>query len=167
MLWTSWNWKGVQMSMLDLSNWAALAEIVATVAVVLSLLLVAYSIKRNTAEMETSNSNFLYQLDAQIAGDLSRDVRLATIFLKMEQKETLTDVEKFQYVILQERYLGVLEIAWTQYKSESLSIIDWRDWDQYLSSFVTDGLPKEWWIEIRSRYKPEFAEHVDSKYTAS
>jgi len=71
--------------MLDLAGWAALAEIVATVAVVLSLLLVAYSIKRNTDEME--------------------------------QKETLTDVERFQYVAFQDRYLGLLEIAWTQYKS--------------------------------------------------
>ena len=152
------------MSMFDLTGWAALAEIVASVAVILSLLLVAYSIKRNTDEMETANSNFLYQLDAQIAGDLSRDVRLATMFLKMEQKEALTDVEKIQYVALQERYLGLLEIAWTQYKSGSLAFIDWRDWDKYLSDFVTDGLPKEWWIEIRSRYKPEFADHVDSKY---
>ena len=152
------------MSMLDLSGWAALAEIVATVAVVFSLLLVAYSIKRNTDEMETANSNFLYQLDAQIAGDLSRDVRLATMLLKMEQKEALTDVEKIQYVALQERYLGLLEIAWTQYKSGSLAVVDWRDWDKYLSDFVTDGLPKEWWIECRSRYKPEFADHVDSKY---
>jgi len=152
------------MSMLDLSGWAALAEIVATVAVVLSLLLVAYSIKRNTDEMETANSNFLYQLDAQIAGDLSRDVRLATMRLKMEQKEALTDVEKILYVALQERYLGLLEIAWTQYKRGSLAFIDWRDWDKYLSDFVTDGLPKEWWIECRSRYKPEFADHVDSKY---
>ena len=150
--------------MFDLSGWAALAEIVASVAVVLSLLLVAYSIKRNTDEMETTNSNLLYQLDAQIAGDLSRDVRLATIFLKMQQKEALTDVEKFQYVALQERYLGVLEIAWTQYKSGSLAPIDWRDWDKYLSDFVTNGLPKEWWIECRPRYKPEFADHVDSKY---
>ncbi len=152
------------MSMLDLSGWAALAEIIGTVAVVISLLLVAYSIKRNTDEMETANSNFLYQLDAQIAGDLSRDVRLATMRLKMEQKEALTDVEKILYVALQERYLGLLEIAWTQYKSGSLAFIDWRDWDKYLSDYVTDGLPKEWWIEIRSRYKPEFAEHVDSKY---
>ena len=152
------------MGMLDLSGWAALAEIVATVAVVFSLLLVAYSIKRNTDEMETANSNFLYQLDAQIAGDLSRDVGLATMLLKMEQKEALSDVEKIQYVALQERYLGLLEIAWTQYKSGSLAFIDWRDWDMYLSDFVTDGLPKDWWIEMRSRYKPEFAEHVDSKY---
>ncbi len=152
------------MSMLDLSGWAALAEIVATAAVVLSLLLVAYSIKRNTDEMETSNSNFLYQLDAEIGGDISRDVRLATMLLKMEQKEDLTDVEKIQYVAFQERYLGLLEIAWTQYKSGSLAFIDWHDWDKYLSDFVTDGLPKKWWLECRSRYKPEFADHVDSKY---
>ncbi len=44
------------MSMFDLAGWAALAEIVATVAVVLSLLLVAYSIKRNTGR--NGNSQF-------------------------------------------------------------------------------------------------------------
>jgi len=155
------------MSMLDLSGWAALAEIVGTVAVVVSLLLVAYSIKRNTEEMETANSNLLYQLDANINGDLSREVNLATLLLKMQQNESLTDVEKIQYVALQERYLGLLEIAWTQHKSGSLSAIDWRDWDKYLSDFVTDGLPKEWWVECRPRYKPDFANHVDIKYADS
>jgi hypothetical protein len=152
------------MNIFDLSGWAALAEIVASVAVIFSLLLVAYSIKRNTAEMEVSNSNFLYQLDAEIGGDISRDVGLATLLLKMERKEDLSGVEKIQYMALQERYLGLLEIAWTQYKSGSLALIDWRDWDKYLSDFVMGGLPNEWWIEIRSLYKPEFAEHVDSKY---
>ena len=66
---------------------------------------------------------------------------------------------------LQERYLALLEIAWTQYKSGSLSRIDWHDWEKYLSDYVTDGLPKEWWLELRSRYKPEFAELVNGKYT--
>jgi len=150
--------------MLDLSGWAALAEIVASVAVIISLLLVAYSIKRNTDEMEVSNSNFLYQLDADIAGDVSRDVGLATILHKVKREEALTGVEKIQYIAFQERYLGLLEIAWTQYKSGSLALIDWRDWDQYLSVFVTDGLPKELWAEKRSFYKTEFAEYVDSKY---
>ena len=115
--------------------------------------------------METSNSNLLYQLDQQISADLSRDVGLATIFVKMEQQEALSDIEKFQYVNLQERYLTEWEIAWTQYKSGSLAFVDWRDWDQYLSYSVTGALPNEWWIDIRSNYKPEFAEHVDDKYT--
>ncbi len=152
------------MKKLDLSGWAALAEVIGTVAIVFSLLLVAYNIKRNTQEMETSNSNFLYQLDQQISADLSRNVGLATIFVKMQQQEALSDIEKFQYVNVQERYLTEWEIAWTQYKSGSLAFVDWRDWDQYLSYSVTDALPNEWWIDIRSNYKPEFAEHVDDKY---
>jgi len=152
------------MSMLDLSGWAALAEIIASIAVIISLLLVAYSIKRNTDEMEVSNSNFLYQLDAEISGDVSRDIGLATILDKVEREEALTGVERIQYVALQERYLGLLEIAWTQYKSGSLALIDWRDWDKYLTIFVVNGLPKELWAEMRSFYKTEFAEYVDSKY---
>lgn len=150
--------------MLNLSDWAALAEIIASIAVVISLLLVAYSIRRNTAEVELSNSNFLYELDTAIGADVSRDATLATIIHKVNQKESLTGAEKIQYMALQERYLSVLEVAWTQHRSGSLSDIDWRDWDKYLSDMLTGGLPEEWWFEIRSTYKPEFAEYVDSKF---
>jgi hypothetical protein len=148
----------------NLSDWAALAEIIASVAVVISLLLVAYSIRRNTAEVELSNSNFLYELDTAIGADVSRDATLATIIHKVNQKESLTGAEEIQYMALQERYLSVLEVAWTQHRSGSLSDIDWRDWDKYLSDMLTGGLPEEWWFEIRSMYKPEFAEYVDSKF---
>jgi hypothetical protein len=70
----------------------------------------------------------------------------------MAQHEALTDIQKFQYMYVQERYLDVWEIAWTQYKSGSLALVDWRDWDQYLSEVLTDYLPEEWWIQIRSAY---------------
>lgn len=83
------------MSMLELSEWAAISEIVATVSIVVSLLLVAYSIKRNTDEMESSNANFLYELDEKISGDLSRDPGLASILVKVARKEALSDIEKF------------------------------------------------------------------------
>ncbi len=137
---------------------------VAAAAVVISLLLVAYSIKRNTEELETSNSNLLYQLDELVAGDLSRDPRLAAIFVKVAQNESLSDIEKFQYIHVNHRHLIVWEIAWTQYRSGSLSFVDWRDWNQYLAATLTKSLPLEWWNEIRSDYKPEFAVHVDAAY---
>jgi hypothetical protein len=79
--------------MLNLSDWAALAEIIASIAVVISLLLVAYSIRRNTAEVELSNSNFLYELDTAIGADVSRDATLATIIHKVNQKESLTGAD--------------------------------------------------------------------------
>ena len=74
----------------------------AAAAVVISLLLVAYSIKRNTEEMETSNSNFLYQLDEQVTADLSREPQMAALFIKVEKGQELSDTEKFQYLNLQQ-----------------------------------------------------------------
>lgn len=65
---------------------------------------------------------------------------------------------------VQHRYLIVWEIAWTQYKSGSLALIDWQDWDVYLSGYITTVLPKEWWVEIRPDYKPKFAKHIDNQY---
>ena len=149
----------------DLSRWAAISEIVATVAVVISLLLVAYSTKRNTDEMETANANFLYQIDEQITADLSVSPQLASIYIKVAKKEALTEIEKFQYVYLQHRSLAVWEIAWTHYKGGSLGFVEWFDWDQYKTESLKAELPKEWWLEIRPPYKPGFANHVDAIYT--
>lgn len=148
----------------DLSRWAAISEIVATVAVVISLLLVAYSTKRNTDEMETANANFLYQIDEQITADLSVSPQLASLYIKVAQHEALTETEKFQYVYVQHRVLSVWEIAWTHYQTGSLGYVEWFDWDQYKTESVKADLPREWWMEIRQLYKPEFAQHVDSIY---
>ena len=150
-----------------LTKWAAVAEMVAAAAVVISLLLVAYSIKRNTEEMETSNSNFLYQLDEQVTADLSREPQMAALFIKVEKGQELSDTEKFQYLNLQQRFMTIWEIAWTQRNSGSLSEVDWQDWDTYLADYITGSLPEEWWVEIRLNYKPEFAEHVDAQYAGN
>ena len=150
-----------------LTKWAAIAEMVAAAAVVISLLLVAYSIKRNTEEMETSNSNFLYQLDEQVTADLSREPQMAALFIKVEKGQELSDTEKFQYLNLQQRFMTIWEIAWTQRNSGSLSEVDWQDWDTYLADYITGSLPEEWWVEIRLNYKPKFAEHVDAQYAGN
>jgi len=152
------------MRKLDLPGWAAISEIVASVAVVITLLFVAYSIKRNTDEVHSSNTNFLYQLDTQITADLSRHPGLSSMLVKVAQNEALSEIEKTQYLNLQHRSLTVWEIAWTQYRGGLLAFDEWADWDHYLSGSVKAELPQDWWIEIRSTYKPEFAQHVDAAY---
>jgi len=50
------------MKKLDLTDWAAAAEIVGTVAVVVSLLFVGMNIKQNTAAVQAMNDNVLYEM---------------------------------------------------------------------------------------------------------
>jgi hypothetical protein len=49
------------MAELTLGEWAAVSEIFGMVAVVVSLLLVVGSTRKNTAAMHTADDNFLYQ----------------------------------------------------------------------------------------------------------
>jgi hypothetical protein len=50
------------MRKLNLTEWAAVSEIIGTVAIVISLLFVAYSVNQNTAVMQASNDDFIYEL---------------------------------------------------------------------------------------------------------
>ncbi|NIM69942.1 MAG: hypothetical protein GTN86_04640 [Xanthomonadales bacterium] len=152
------------MKKLDLPGWASVAEIVASIAVVVSLLFVAYSVKRNTEEMAIANTNFMYELDARITADLSSDPALAAITVKVEQGQALSEIEKLQYLHLQHRYLTVWEIAWTHYHRGSLDEDEWLAWNQYYGATARAGLPREWWREIRAFYKPAFAAHVEAAY---
>jgi hypothetical protein len=45
------------MRKLDLQEWSAVAEIVGTVGIVISLLFVAYTVNRNTIELRSTNEN--------------------------------------------------------------------------------------------------------------
>ena len=58
------------MRKLELSDWASLAEIVASFGVVISLIFVAISLERNTAVMQASNDNFIYELQFARARDI-------------------------------------------------------------------------------------------------
>ena len=50
------------MQKFALKEWAAVAEIIAAVAVIISLVFVVQSINQNTAAVQSTNDNFIYDL---------------------------------------------------------------------------------------------------------
>ena len=81
------------MRKLNLTEWAAVAEIMGTIAVVLSLLFVVYSVKQNTAVMQASNDNFLYQVQFARERDIVSSPGMAAVYAKLRRDEELTDEE--------------------------------------------------------------------------
>ena len=63
------------MSKLKLTEWAAVSEIIGTVAVVISLLFLAFSVNRNTVVMQASNDNFVYELQFARVRDIVSSMR--------------------------------------------------------------------------------------------
>ena len=152
------------MKKLTLIEWAAVAEIVGTVAVVVSLLFVAYSVNQNTAAVQTSNDNFLYELQFARTRDIVSAPGVAEIYLKVSKNEELTELEqqRFLYDKLQE--LSSWEMAFNRHRDGLYATESWIGWDNYYKVSLISQLPEEWWRNARDFYGPDFQSHVDAAY---
>jgi hypothetical protein len=152
------------MKKLRLKEWAAIAEIIGTIAVIISLIFVATSINRNTAVMQASNDNFVYELQYARIREVVASPEMAAIYVKFNQQEELTAVEeeRFYWDTLQE--LGTWEIAFNRHRDGMFSSEQWQGWDRFLSTVVPNRLSVESWTEIKEWYAEDFRYHVDSVY---
>ena len=84
------------MAKVSIKSLAAAAEIVASIAVVISLLLVVDSIDQNTKSLQSVNDNFLYELQNQRLRDVANDGELAAIIDKARSEQDLTNAETLE-----------------------------------------------------------------------
>ena len=152
------------MKRLALQEWAAFAEIIGTVAVVVSLLFLAYTIEQNTAVMQSANDNFLYELDDRQQADVALTEDLATILLKHYNGEELSGIEEIRFRRHGIRQLNTWELAFDRHKEGLLSDDKWNSWNQYYSISIRNDYSEEWWADLRKYYGAEFAEHVNAVY---
>ena len=103
------------MKKLTLPEWAAFAEIVGTIAVVVSLLFLAYTIEQNTAVMQSVNDNFLYELDDRLQADIVLTEDLATILLKHYNGEELSDTDELRIRRHGIRQISAWELAFDRH----------------------------------------------------
>ena len=155
---------GHTMETARLQRWASFAELVGTGAVVVSLLFVAYSINRNTKELQAANENFLYGIQEARRGDEATNPQLAGLVIKAQDGESLTPSERRQYFSHIVRGLNVWEMAYKRYQDGLLPEERWAGWDNMYADQARRDFPYEWWLEVRSWYADDFATHVDSAY---
>lgn len=154
------------MKRLELTEWSAIAEIVGTTAVVISLLFVGYSINRNTKELQAANENFLYEVQETRRGDEASNPQLAALVVKAQSGGELSPGEQRQYFSHIIRGLNVWELAYERFKDGLLSADTWPTWDRMYADQARRDFPKEWWEEARLWYGDDFAAHVDAAYAA-
>ena len=152
------------MKKLTLTEWAAAGEIVGTVAVVISLLFVGYSLNRNTDATQASSENILFERHTDLANHFMTDPTLAELMVKRRQGDTeLSEVE----VIRWEKYeLGMLDIwalAHSRFQRELLSETQWLTWDRYFTHMFSneaEAISKARWEELHYGFDADFWEHV-------
>ena len=151
------------MRKMGLSDWASVAEITGTVAVVVSLLVVAYSLERNTTALSGQNINEMYDANREIGQILLVNPELSSIIDRGQiDFSSLTASENMQY----KQYIGLnLDIWARSITRENEGLIDEQSvdsWHQYHEDFFRRHLNNELWDEIKWQWKePELHQRMN------
>ena len=154
------------MSKLGLTEWAAVSEIIGTVAVVISLIFLAFSVNKNTAVMQASNDNFVYELQFARVRDIVNSPGMASIYGKLKQNKELSAEEQERYYWDKLQEIGTWEIAFNRYRDGVFSTVQWEGWNNFYVTSLTNQFSAESWAEVREWYANDFRSHVDAVYAS-
>ena len=152
------------MRKINLQNWAAIAEIVGTVAIIVSLIFVVHGLNQNTKALQVSNLNQIYDRTDSVNSDLVSSPELASLYVKEVFGVTGLTGEEAQFAILMRRELNQWEQFWFWKRDGVIGNDVWEDWDDYYADYLSNNFPEELWNGIRKYYQTDFASHVDQTY---
>lgn len=148
----------------DIRILAAAAEIVASVAVVASLVFVVVSLKQNTAALQSINDNFVYELQDERLANVSNNAELADLIVRARAGEALSEAEELRYEFWVTRDLNAWEIAFIRHTEGMMPPSQWTAWDESFKDTVVTRLPEDRWNRQRTGYGEDFKNHVDAAY---
>lgn len=152
------------MPKLNLKEWAAVSEIIASIGVIVSLLFLAYSVQKNTVQTQAANDNFLYELQYARTRDITANPGVAALYTKLRLGEELTEIENTQLLWDNLQQLGTWEIAFVRHRDGVYSDSRWEAWDMYFRAALPETFAKDHWVEVRHWYEEDFRDYVDSVY---
>lgn len=147
-----------------LAEWASIAEIVGTVAVVVSLLTVAYSIDRNTKAISRQGVDALYDGHRELQLLMVADPDLALMVKKAQQDlSSLTEKERAQY----ERNVIISLDIWDKgILAENDGLVaeeDMEPWHRFYHNWVKRHMDRAMWDEMKWNWEsPELSLRVEA-----
>jgi hypothetical protein len=133
------------MNKRPLSDWASIAEIIASIAVVISLLFIGVQIHKNTKEIRASQSNDLYDAIREVElAVLSNSHLMDAVDKGMEGRRSEMSEEEIVYF---RNYLVQSFTIWEQAYSRAndglMSSEDYRGWEGNFAEYIRRGVTPE------------------------
>ena len=137
------------MQKLSLSQWASVAEIGGTVAVVISLIFVVISLERNTAALSAENADDLYDAFRQIELVVLNNSELANITVRgASDPDSLSQAETEIYKMWATQYLDLWERTLVREKEGLIQPGTLEGWDEWYGDWVLRHLTYEMWKDL-------------------
>lgn len=157
------------MKNFSLRDWAAISEIMAAIAVIISLVFVGFSINRNTMELQAQNVNDLYDSLREIEMTVLADAELAEIVRTVEAGsfDNLNEKDAFRYTVFMVQHLSIWEQLFARKLDGSVSKEAYTEWQEYFTIFARQTLPRSVWDKRKAWFTdPGFRAEVEAAFSA-
>ena len=128
-----------------LKKWATIAEITASIAVVVSLMFVGFQLHRNTTELRATHSNDLYDAIREIELAMISAPHLVDVYTNgwNTDRADMTDQEiaVFRQYLVQS--FTVWEQAHARMLDGSMSEADYERWKDIFAEYLRQGVTRE------------------------
>lgn len=144
-------------------KWAklsAIAEILSSIAIVVTLIYLAIQTQQNTAALQANSRDAVLEADLQ---HLYRIVDDPAIWLSYS-KEDLTDEEKVRLFHFLGAFIRIRERDWLQYRSGALDEETWSAFQVALIGTLSSMNTRKWWDAVSESggFDAAFVEHLNS-----
>ena len=154
------------MRNLKLSEWANVAEIIASVVIVMSLIYVGFELNQNTQALRSEiHQNVMAVLNEQ-NHVLVEDAEFHKIFVTGETRpDELSELEWSRFEIFLYGRFGVWEYLHIAIQENTITDTEWLSFESYFLSLVCEPGYRRWWHQNRTSHNPDFKAYVDNLAT--
>jgi len=146
-----------------LNTLANLAEIISTIAVVISLIYVSHQINQNTTAIKSATTQSVHDNFASWYSSVQGDPKLLEISIKgMKNYFSLAENEKAQFIAMFMTFASYSQNAFYKWKEGSLSQELWKSWEYILMNFVSTPGGKGFWEERGYLFGNTFSNYVQN-----
>jgi len=141
----------------------SIAEIISSLAIVASLIYVAYEFNRSEILTNRDVENIMYQRVLELERLIIENAELAKIIVKTTDKtKTLTPEEKLQYLAYEHIFYDSWETLWAYHMEDILDDELWEGWNKW---FIEESKRKPLfgWLDNRKNFSGDFLNYVDEK----
>jgi len=147
------------MTLKDLAN---LGQITGAIAVVISLIYVAFQIRQNTAAIRSATAQTVHEHFASWYHLLANDAELSQIAVNgLRDYFSLSETEKARFIAMFMAFLSYSQNAFLKWREKMLEPPLWMGWELLIMNLVSSPGGKEFWKERGYVFGEEFRHYVE------
>jgi len=148
---------------LKLSDWANIAEIITTVALVVSIIFVGLQINQNTAATRSAASQAVHSRFSDWYLSAQSDPDLLSISIRgMDEYGTLSPTEKSQFIAMFMAFSLNNQDAYYKWQDGSLDPEIWRSWEFVSMNFYATQGGKAFWAERSYLFAESYQAYIQN-----